>query len=56
MKEFHDSFLKRFEVFYAGNFWWDHIPYANCSEIKLKDHCIYTTPGGYVLSTGSRAG
>ena len=58
-REFHDtvdSFLKRFGVFDVGNVWWDHVLYANCSGIKWKDHCIYTTPGGYVLSTGSRAG
>ena len=55
-REFHNSFLKGFWVFYVCNFWWNHIPYANGSGIKLKDHCIDTTPGGYVLSTGSRAG
>ena len=33
-REFHDSFLKLFWVFYVGNFLWNHIPYANGSGIK----------------------
>ena len=33
-REFHNSFLKLFLVFYVGNFWWNHIPYANGSGIK----------------------
>ena len=35
-REFHDSFMKLFGVFYVGNFWRNHIPYANCSGIKMK--------------------
>ena len=31
-RDFHDSFLKQFGVFYVGNL--DHIPYANCLGIK----------------------
>ena len=31
-REFHN----RFWVFYAGNFWWNHIPYANGSGDKMK--------------------
>ena len=27
-KEFHNSFLKLFRVFYVGNFWWNHIVYG----------------------------
>ena len=40
-REFHNSFLKLFWVFYVGN----HIPYANSSGIKRRPLHLYDTWG-----------
>ena len=51
--EVHDCYLKSYGVFYFSNVWWDHIPDANCSGVKLKGgHCsVGAAPGGYAMAT-----
>ena len=43
--------LKSYGVFCFTNVWWDHIPEANCSEVKIEHCSVDAAPAGYVMAT-----